>query len=42
MHVHESERNKKGEKKSKIDELAVVVAEEEKKEEKKDGEEDQS
>ncbi|KAM3269954.1 hypothetical protein P3S67_029860 [Capsicum chacoense] len=40
VHVHESERNEEGEKKSKMDELAAVVAEEEKEEENKDGEED--
>ncbi|KAM3339521.1 hypothetical protein P3S68_029390 [Capsicum galapagoense] len=42
VHVHESKKNKEGEKKSKMDELAAVVAEEEKREEKKDGEEDKS
>ncbi|KAM3376205.1 hypothetical protein P3S68_014920 [Capsicum galapagoense] len=42
VHVHESERNKEGEKKSKMDELVAVVEEEEKEEEKKDGEEDKS
>ncbi|KAM3339161.1 hypothetical protein P3S68_031247 [Capsicum galapagoense] len=46
VHVHESERNEEGEKKSKMDELGAVVAEEEKKEEKeeenKDGEKDKS
>ncbi|KAM3237004.1 hypothetical protein P3L10_012033 [Capsicum annuum] len=42
VHVHESERNEEGEKKSKMDELAAVVAEEEKEKEKKDGEEDKS
>ncbi|KAM3338662.1 hypothetical protein P3S68_030748 [Capsicum galapagoense] len=42
VHVHESESNEEGEKKSKMDELAVVVAEEEKEEEKKDGEEDKN
>ncbi|KAM3281492.1 hypothetical protein P3S67_028514 [Capsicum chacoense] len=42
VHVHESERNGEGEKKIKMDKLAVIVAEEEKEEEKKDGEEDKS